>query len=79
VGGFVEARPIERLAFRHQLPEHSFDSDIRATIAFEPPVMPAGLERRYGLKQLHFITFSCRQRQPFLKTAEARDLFLKIL
>jgi len=41
--------------------------------------MPTGLERRYGLRQLHFITFSCRRRSPFLKTPEARDLFLQVL
>jgi putative transposase len=41
--------------------------------------VPTGLERRYGLGQLHFITFSCRQRKPYLKTAQARNLFLHIL
>jgi putative transposase len=41
--------------------------------------MPTGLERRYGLRQLHFITFSCRRWKPFLTSPRARDLFLTIL
>jgi putative transposase len=41
--------------------------------------MPSGLERRYGLRQLHFITFSCRRRKPFLASPAARDVFLAIL
>jgi putative transposase len=41
--------------------------------------MPQGLERRYGKQHLHFITFSCYQRLPLLKTAHARDVFLRIL
>jgi putative transposase len=41
--------------------------------------MPTGLERRYGLRQLHFITFSCRQRRPLLGTPHNRDLFLQAL
>ena len=41
--------------------------------------MPKGLQRRYGQHHLHFITFSCYRRLPFLRTARARDVFLKIL
>ena len=41
--------------------------------------MTQGLERRYGQHHLHFITCSCHDRLPFLRTASARDLFLKIL
>ena len=37
------------------------------------------LERRYGLGHLHFITCSCYRRKPLLRTARARNLFLKIL
>jgi putative transposase len=37
------------------------------------------LERRYGFGHLHFITCSCYRRLPLLRSARARDLFLKIL
>ena len=41
--------------------------------------MPKGLHRYYGTGHLHFITFSCYHRRPFLASARHRDLFLKIL
>ena len=41
--------------------------------------MPAGLRRYYGKGHLHFITFSCYRRLPLLKTARARDLFVREL
>ena len=41
--------------------------------------MPKGLRRFYGGGDLHYITCSCYQRQPFLGFATRRDLFLKIL
>ncbi len=41
--------------------------------------MKRHLERLYGLGHLHFITFSCYRRLPFLRTPRARNLFLKIL
>ena len=37
------------------------------------------LERRYGQRQLHFITCSCYRRRPFLTKARKRDVVLKIL
>src|SRR5262245_19917046 len=37
------------------------------------------LQRYYGRKDLHFITFSCYQRRPLLGSAHARNLFVKIL
>ena len=37
------------------------------------------LKRYYGRSDLHFITFSCYHRQPFLGTAAARDCFLRML
>ena len=40
--------------------------------------MPRGLTRYYGGDDLHFVTFSCYHRLPFLDTAEARDVFLEI-
>ena len=40
--------------------------------------MPRGLVRFHGGGNLHFVTTSCYRRQPFLGTARARDLFLKI-
>ena len=40
--------------------------------------MPRDLKRFYGDGHLHFITCSCHQRRPFLRTPEARDIFLKV-
>jgi len=37
------------------------------------------LQRHYGRGDLHFITFSCYRRRPYLGTARARDRFVKIL
>jgi len=36
--------------------------------------MPSGLKRYQQTHQLHFITFTCFHRAPFLQTASARDL-----
>ncbi len=41
--------------------------------------MPRGLHRTYGAHHLHFITCSCYQRLPFLRTPRSRDRFLSIL
>ena len=41
--------------------------------------MPSGLKRIYGRGDWHFITFSCYRRLPFLKTAQARDVFVREL
>jgi putative transposase len=41
--------------------------------------MTEGLHRFYGGKDLHFLTFSCYQRQSLFNTASRRDLFLKTL
>ena len=41
--------------------------------------MPQGLQRIYGQGHLHFITFSCYRRLPLLKSARARDLFVREL
>lgn len=37
--------------------------------------MPRGLTRYQESKNLHFITFSCYQRRPYLATPSIRDLF----
>jgi putative transposase len=37
------------------------------------------LKRYYGRGDLHFITFSCYRRRPFLGTRRARDRFVRIL
>jgi len=37
------------------------------------------LQRYYGRGDLHFITFSCYRRRPYLGTVRARDRFVKIL
>jgi len=39
--------------------------------------MPSGLKLYYGKADLHFTTFSCYRRLPLLKTARARDLFVR--
>jgi len=41
--------------------------------------MTQGLERWYGGHDLHFLTCSCYHRQPELRTAQRRDLFLRVL
>jgi putative transposase len=41
--------------------------------------MPKGLKRYQDRGQLHFVTFSCDQRQPYLNTPQSRDLFVETL
>ncbi len=41
--------------------------------------MPAGLKRIYGRGHLHFLTFSCYKRLPFLKSSRSRDIFVQEL
>ena len=41
--------------------------------------MPKGLKRHYGQKHLHFVTFCCYRRRPYLETVRARNLFVKML
>jgi putative transposase len=41
--------------------------------------MPTGLKRYYGKGHLHFITFSCYRRLPFLQSKRARDVFVQEL
>lgn len=41
--------------------------------------MPADLKRYQGQGHLHFLTFSCRGRRPYLRSAGARDLFLDLV
>jgi putative transposase len=50
--------------------------DAADTMAF---VMPSGLHRTYGAHHLHFITWSCYRRLPFLNSARCRDRFLAVL
>src|SRR5215467_691423 len=37
------------------------------------------LKRYYGRGDLHFVTFSCYRRRPYLGTARARNRFVRIL
>jgi putative transposase len=37
------------------------------------------LQRFYGRGDLHFVTFSCYRRRPYLGTAAARDCFVRVL
>ena len=41
--------------------------------------MPKGLKRYYGKSDLHFVTFSCYRKLPFLGTKRARNVFVKEL
>ena len=41
--------------------------------------MPRRLKRIYGFGHLHFITFSCYRRLPLLRSARARNLFVRVL
>jgi putative transposase len=41
--------------------------------------VPRGLRRYQQAKHLHFVTFSCYQRQPKLGTADSRDVFERSL
>jgi putative transposase len=41
--------------------------------------MPPRLERRQSSGQLHFITFSCHHRNPYLTTPESKNLFQQVL
>ncbi|HEY3703507.1 MAG TPA: transposase, partial [Terracidiphilus sp.] len=41
--------------------------------------MPSGLKRFQKAEALHFITFSCFQRLPFLEESEPKDLFELVL
>jgi len=43
------------------------------------PCMPWSLKRFQATKNLHFVTFSCRNRAPHLGTAAARELFEDVL
>ena len=45
----------------------------RRNLYFYPDPMPRGLERWHGGHDLHFITFSCYDRQPLFATAQRRD------
>jgi putative transposase len=41
--------------------------------------MPSALKRFYGAGDLHFLTFSCYQRRPYLATPQAKFTFLSVL
>jgi len=41
--------------------------------------MPIGLERRQQTGQLHFITFSCYHRLPFLEDPEPKNILERVI
>ena len=41
--------------------------------------MPKGLKRFQNFGHIHFVTFSCYQRRPYLNTPQSRDLFVETL
>lgn len=53
-------------------------TDIRSKNLY-PSLMTDALERFYGGRDLHFLTFSCYQRQALFASASRRDLFLDAL
>ncbi len=63
---------------RLQLPPSPLVTDARVPCSIHL-FMPKSLHRFYGGRDLHFLTFSCYQRQPLFQNATRRDLFLKIL
>jgi REP-associated tyrosine transposase len=63
---------------------HFVTVEVSSVTAFAPalvqPVfMPSGLHRRHDTWDLHFITFSCHQRRPFLANLRAKQLFEEAL
>jgi len=57
-------------------------SVLRVRILTFPAPMPVTrnpLVRFYGRHDLHFVTFSCYRRRPYLGTVAARNLFVRIL
>ena len=60
-------------------PKGRWLSQTNATFRGYPQRVTKGLNRYYGTHDLHFITWSCYRRQPFLGSASRRDLLLKIL
>jgi len=41
--------------------------------------MPLGLERRQNTGQLHFITFSCYRRLPYLESSKSKDILEQVI
>ncbi len=41
--------------------------------------MPKRLQRQYGQKHLHFVTFCCYHRRPYLETVRARNILVQVL
>ena len=41
--------------------------------------MPKRLKRYYGHRDLHFLTFCCYHRRPYLQTVRPKNFFLKVL
>jgi putative transposase len=41
--------------------------------------MPLGLERRHNLGQLHFITFSCHNRLPYLDSCKPKEILEQVI
>jgi putative transposase len=41
--------------------------------------MPLGLERRHNLGHLHFITFSCHHRLPYLETSNPKEILEQVI
>jgi putative transposase len=46
---------------------------------FDFPSMRNPLRRHYGQGDLHFVTFSCYRRRPYLGTIRARNCFVQVL
>jgi putative transposase len=59
-------------------PRCSRVTDIPGLLSYSR-VMAEGLHRYYGGRDLHFLTFSCYQRQPLFSGPARCDLFLQIL
>ena len=62
-----------------------FDPRECSAVTAQPPptslisFLPWGLGRYQQTRQLHFVTFSCYHRKPFLADPQVRDLFVRTL
>ena len=59
------------------MPHASRSSGKRGAVGVLP--VPRNLKRRYGQKDLHFITCSCYRRLPLFRSVRARNAFVPIL
>jgi hypothetical protein len=84
-GFFLTTWRAERIPFSQFTPKYRYEGGLPSRVwgckggsCFSFP-MPKRLQRHYGQKHLHFVTFCCYQRRRYLETVRARNLFVKVL